>query len=79
MLGLLGPHKFKDCPKKAKVIANMMMDPLLQMEGNIKEDLLNSLANSPQHILAILMTKKVPSMLYRYSAISKNTKRLPIS
>ena len=59
--GCLGQHKFKDCPKKAKVTANMMLNPLPETEDS-KEDLLDSPVESPQHILAISVTKKVSSL-----------------
>ena len=59
--GCLGQHKFKDCPKKAKVTANMMLNPVPETEDS-EEDLLDSPMESPQHILAILVTKKVPSL-----------------
>ena len=57
----LGQYKSKDCPKKAKVIANMMLNPLTKIVDN-EEDLLDSPTNSPQHILVISVTKKVSSL-----------------
>ena len=59
--GCLGQHKLKDCPKKDKVTTNMMLNPLPKMEDN-DEDLLDSPIESPQHILAILVTKKMSSL-----------------
>ena len=59
--GCLRQHKFKDCPKKAKVTANMMLNPLPETEDS-EEDLLYSSVESPQHILAISVTKKVSSL-----------------
>ena len=57
----VGQHKFKYCLKKANVTANMMLNPLGETE-NSEEDLLDSPVESPQHILAILVTQKVSSL-----------------
>ena len=41
--------------------ANMMLNPLPETKDS-EEDLLDSHVESPQHIIAILVTKKVPSL-----------------
>ncbi|MCO5549350.1 hypothetical protein L7F22_002820 [Adiantum nelumboides] len=57
----LGRHKFKECFKRSKITANMVVIPLQEVDDSEK-DLLDSPDPSPQsqRILAILVTKKIP-------------------
>ncbi|MCO5612452.1 hypothetical protein L7F22_066719 [Adiantum nelumboides] len=61
--GCLGKHKFKECPKRSKITANMVVNPMQEVDDS-EEDLLDSPYPSPksQRILAISVTKKVSSV-----------------
>ena len=58
----LGQHCFKDCPKKSKITASMVVNPVQEAEDS-EEDLLDDAdQHYPQRILAISVTKKVSSV-----------------
>ena len=60
--GCMGQHKFKDCPKKSKIIANMVINPM-QVSEDSGDDLLDDTPQDhPKRILAITVTKKVPTV-----------------
>ena len=60
--GCLGQHQFKDCPKKSKITASMVVNPV-QKAKESEENLLDDAdQHFPQRILAISVTKKVSSV-----------------
>ncbi|MCO5555871.1 hypothetical protein L7F22_009416 [Adiantum nelumboides] len=61
--GCLGKHKFKECPKRSKITANMVVNPMQEVDDS-EEELLGTPEPTPhsQRILAISVTKKVSSV-----------------
>ena len=60
--GCLGQHRFKDCPKKSKITASMVVNPVQEAEESEKDLLDDADQHFPQRILAILVTKKLSSV-----------------
>ena len=70
--GCMGKHKLKDYPKKSKIMASMVINPMQVLEES-KEDLLVELRQGqPKRTLAISGTKKVPSI--PHAVLSLGTK-----
>lgn len=64
--GCIGQHKFKHFSKKSKITANMMVNPMEVLEES-EDDLLNETQQDyPKCILAMFVTKKVPTIQMQY-------------
>ena len=60
--GCLRQHRFKDCPKKSKITASMVVNPVQEAEESEKDLLDDADPHYPQRTLAISVTKKVSSV-----------------
>ena len=59
--GCMGSHKFKDCPKKSKIAASMVVNPLPDPVDVDLEDPSSDSDQPVQRILAVSVTRKVPT------------------
>ena len=60
--GFLGQHRFKDCPKKSKIITSMVVNPMQEAKESEENLLDDADQHFPQRNLAILVTKEVSNV-----------------